>query len=329
MKPVPLLGKEYPQPDEERDIKEIIDTIRHRLEKAYPLGKSLRQFHPKMHGFLDAVFRVEPDLSANLQTGFLRPGVIYSALVRFSNGNTRILDDRKADLRGMAIKLLNVSGEMLVPDERLPHSQDLILVSYPTLMSPDVAAFKKNIRAICGGLPAMLLFGINPLNWPTLVRTLQSMKKTDNLFAQQYWSVSPYRLGTANQAVKYSVIPVTQPAVTVPDKTNPNFLREVMQQELNTHAFHFHFLIQLQEDALAMPIENPCVEWKSKWVKVAEITIPKQMFDTVERNEAGERAGYSPWHSLPEHQPLGGISRARRAVYAAISAFRLQHNQNL
>jgi hypothetical protein len=78
-----------------------------------------------------------------------------------------------------------------------------------------------------------------------------------------------------------------------------------------------------------MPIENPCVEWKSEWHKVAELIIPKQLFDTTERNEAGERASYSPWHSLPEHRPLGGISRARRAVYATISAFREQNNQNL
>jgi hypothetical protein len=349
----PELGKEYPQPGEERDIQDINDTILRHLKKTYPPGKSLRQFHPKMHGFLEAVFRVDADLPLNVRHGFLQPGATYKAWIRFSNGNTRILDDRKADLRGMAIKLLDVPGEMLAPDEKMPQSQDIVLVSYPTLMSPDVAGFKKNIRAICGGLPAMLWFGINPLNWPTLVRTLQSMGKTDHLFSQRYWSVSPSRLGGAErlggterlgitdrlgaddplggaeQAVKYSVVPATQIVMTHPDKTNPCFLREVMQAELNTHDFHFHFLIQFQEDAVTMPIENPCVEWKSEWHKVAELIIPKQFFDTTERNEAGERASYSPWHSLAEHRPLGGISRARRAVYATISAFREQNNKNL
>jgi len=137
------------------------------------------------------------------------------------------------------------------------------------------------------------------------------------------------RPGAPDLAVKYSAVPATKLAVTHPDKTDPCFLREVMQAELNTHEFRFHFLLQFQEDAVTMPIENPCVEWRSEWHKVAEIIIPKQFFDTTERNEAGERASYSPWHSLPEHRPLGGISRARRAVYATISAFREQNNKNL
>jgi hypothetical protein len=324
---VPQLGKEYPQPGEEQDIEDIIDTIIQHLKKTYPPGKTLRQFHAKMHGFVEAVFTVEPDLPANVQYGFLQPGKAYKARIRFSNGNTQVFDDRKADLRGMAIKLLNVPGDMLVPDETMPQSQDILLVSYPTLMSPDVAGFKKNIRALCGGFPGMLRFGINPLNWPTLIRTLRSMKKTDNLFSQSYWSVSPSRLGTPDQAIKYSAVPATQPAVNHPEKTHPDFLRDVMQQELNTHDFRFHFLVQFQEDAISMPIENPCMEWKSDWHKVAEITIPKQLFNTAERNESGEHASYSPWHSLAEHQPLGGISRARKKAYGAISAFRSQYNQ--
>jgi hypothetical protein len=224
---------------------------------------------------------------------------------------------------------LNVPGEMVVPDVQMPQSQDILLVSYPTLMSPDIPGFKKNIRAVCGGFTGLIKFAINPLNWPTLVRTLQSMEHVDNLFDNQYWSVAPSRLGTQDQAIKYSVTPGTEPAVKHPDKSNPDFLRDVIQQELNDHDFHFDFLIQFQEDAVSMPIENACVEWKSKWHKVAEIVIRKQNFNTTERKTAGEQTEYSPWHCLPEHQPLGGISRARKKVYSAIAEFRLLNNQNL
>jgi hypothetical protein len=326
---VPEIGMEYPQPGEEQDLEDMIRTILQHLKKTYPPGRSLRQFHPKMHGFLAAVFKVDANLPINMRHGFLKPGKTYNAWIRFSNANTRVTDDHKADLRGMAIKLLDVPGEMLEPDERMPQTQDILLVSYPTLMSPDVASFKKNIRAICGGFGSMLWFGLNPMNWPALIRTLRSMKKTENLFSLQYWSVSPSRLGTPDQAVKYSAIPITRPTMFGHDMKNPDYLRDNMQQELNTHSFIFYFLVQFQEDAVAMPIENPCVEWKSKWYKIAEIEIPKQIFDTAERNQAGEQAGFSPWHCLPEHRPLGGISRARRKIYAAISTFRLQNNQNL
>ena len=33
----------------------------------------------------------------------------------------------------------------------------------------------------------------------------------------------------------------------------------------------------------------------------------------------GENLSFTPWHSLPEHRPLGGINRARKAIYRAIS----------
>jgi hypothetical protein len=326
----PEIGREYLQPGEEQDIEAIIETILRHLKKSYPPGGSRRQFHPKMHGFLAAEFRVDADLPINMRHGFLQPGKTYTTWIRFSNANTRVSDDHKADLRGMAIKILNVPGEMLVVDERMPQAQDILLVSYPTLMSPDVASFKKNIRALCGGFGGMLWFALNPMNWPALVRTLQSMKKTDHLFSLRYWSVSPSRLGSPDQAVKYSAVPVTTPTVFLRDSSaSPDYLRDNMQQELNKGPFVFQFLVQFQENAVSMPIENPCVEWRSPWHKVAEIIIPAQVFNTVERNQAGERASFSPWHSLPEHRPLGGISRARRKVYAAIAAFRLQNNQNL
>jgi hypothetical protein len=330
MKGAPEIGKEYTQPGEEQDIEDIIGTILRHLKKAYPPGKSLRQFHPKMHGYLSAQFRVDSDLPINMRHGFLEvPGKTYDAWIRFSNGNSRVSDDHKGDLRGMAIKLLDVPGKMLEMDQRMPQSQDILLVSYPTLMSPDIAAFKRNIRAICGGFGAMLRFALNPANWPTLIRTLQSMKRTDNLFGLQYWSVSPSRLGTGDQAIKYSAVPANRPDVSEANRGNPDYLRDNMQKELELHPFFFHLLIQFQEDATSMPIENPCVEWKSKWHKVGQIIIRRQVFNTAERNKAGEQASFSPWHSLPEHQPLGGISRARRKVYEAISKFRLQNNQNL
>lgn len=323
------LGKEYLQPNEERDTAFIIEAIERQLEKQYGKGKMLRQFHAKMHGCLQAKFIVHDDLPEKFRYGFLQQGKSYDAWIRFSNGNSKVLDDRKGDLRGMAIKLLNVEGEFLVQDETIPQSQDILLVSYPTLMSPDIASFKRNIKALSGGFIGMLLFGINPINWPALIRTLQSMRKTDNLFTTQFWSVSPSRLGREEQAVKYSAIPAAGANTFQPEKNNPGFLRKTMQAILSVQDVKFDFNIQLQEDANTMPIENPCINWTSPFHSVATIIIPKQIFDTPEQDAFGEGLAFSPWHSLKEHQPLGGISRARKQVYWAISKFRLQHNKNL
>jgi hypothetical protein len=193
-------------------------------------------------------------------------------------------------------------------------------------MSATVSDFRKNIEAICGGARAMILFGLNPANWPTIIRTLKSMKKCDSIFRKQYWSVSPFLLGAPEQAVKYSAIPTTeQDFETV--KKHTNFLREDLQRHLISKQISFDFMVQLQEDAIKNPIENPCIEWKSRWEKVASIKILPQHFDTPEQMAFGENLSFSPWHSLKEHQPLGNINRARKAAYLAISKFRLERNR--
>ena len=91
----------------------------------------------------------------------------------------------------------------------------------------------------------------------------------------------------------------------------------------NTQAT-FNFYVQMQTDAETMPIEDPTVPWTSPEVKVATIQIAPQEFDTPERNKLCEQSSFSPWHALEVHAPLGGIGRARKAVYEASSALRHQ-----
>ena len=70
-----------------------------------------------------------------------------------------------------------------------------------------------------------------------------------------------------------------------------------------------------------MPVEDVTVEWDealSVPVTVATLVIPPQRV-----NPSGEVAARcesissSPWHSLAEHRPMGGINRLRRSVYMA------------
>lgn len=320
------IGKEYLEPNEEQDTQKIIDVIIKRLKRDFPPGKTLRQFHAKMHGCVKATFTVLPGIPQNYQYGFLVPGKSYDAWVRISNGNVSVADDKKADLRGMAIKLLDVKGQMLVQDDHLPQSHDFLLVSYPMLMSPNVSAMLRNIKALCSGTMGLALFALNPINWSTVYRTLQSQKKTGNMFMLKYYSVSPFRLGRANQVVKYAAFPASENLKPSNNQKNKNFLRQRMKRDLVVGPVYYDFMIQFQEDAVKMPIEDVCVEWKSPWHKVATIEIHQQSFDTAEQNTFGENLTYSPWHCHKENQPLGGINRARKAAYEAIGRFRVAQN---
>ena len=64
-----------------------------------------------------------------------------------------------------------------------------------------------------------------------------------------------------------------------------------------------------------MPVEDPTVEWKSPFIKVATLKLPSQTIDSPEQLEFCENLSFNPWHSLPEHEPLGGINRPRKQVY--------------
>jgi hypothetical protein len=110
-----------------------------------------------------------------------------------------------------------------------------------------------------------------------------------------------------------------------------NYLREAMTQHLASQEACFDFKIQLQTDAVKMPVEDPTVEWdeqKSPYVKVATIKIPPQNFNTEERKRLDEKQSFSPWHTLPEHQPLGGVNRARKRIYGELAKFRNDMNQS-
>ena len=57
-------------------------------------------------------------------------------------------------------------------------------------------------------------------------------------------------------------------------------------------------------------------------------SLPPQTwsFDSPAQMALAENLSFTPWHSLPEHRPLGGINRARKVAYRTISVFRHQRN---
>ena len=107
------------QENEERLTREIAAAIAEGIKGQHLTAQrpALRDAHPKAHGCVQAEFQVEQDLPPHLAQGVFVPGRKYSALIRFSNGDadpTR--PDAKPDARGMAIKLLTVPGDKILPD---------------------------------------------------------------------------------------------------------------------------------------------------------------------------------------------------------------------
>ena len=320
------LATEYPPAGEQEHIDSLIRQLRGKMEREYEKTRTLRDAHPKLHGCVRAEFSIAPNLPAELSVGVFGQVHTFPAWLRFSNQNAKVDSDSKPDIRGVAIKLMGVDGEKLLQNETHETTQDFILISDSRFVTKDVAEFDGLVAALTGGFPKLMWYFLTHLR---VLRNLKSsLRRHANPLGIRYFSVVPYLLGT--RAVKYSLIPRDAAETPVPQDASENYLREAMVQQLRSGPAVFDFAVQFQTDPYKMPIEDPGVTWDealSPFRKVATITIPSQTFDTPERKVFGDNLSFNPWRCLPEHRPLGGISRARRQVYQALSMFRHERNQ--
>ena len=102
-----------------------------------------------------------------------------------------------------------------------------------------------------------------------------------------------------------------------------------MVASLGEGDIEFEVRLQRQTDPHLMPIENNGVLWPetlSPRLPAATLRLPRQTFASPAQMEFAKRLSYNPWHSIPEHRPLGNQSRARRRMYLELS--RLRHTMN-
>jgi catalase len=319
------LAQEYPPAGEEAYINDLAERLKAKIIKDNPSGIMRRDAHPKMHGVVKAEFIVEPNLPEQMQVGLFKEPKTYQAWIRFSNQDGSINPDINPDIRGMAIKLMGVPGKKLQEFEEDEQTQDLILISTNVFVTKNVEEFDDLIKALAGGILSKAQFFLT--HWRVVWNLLKSMKKFANPLQIRYFSTTPYRF--ENHAVKYATTPHVTVADEIPVNPDDNFMRAAMKRQLQDGDATFDFSVQFQTDAQTMPIEDPGKEWpeaESPFIKIATIKILQQSFDNEKQNEFGENLSYSPWHSLPEHRPLGGINRARRVIYPFISKFRHQKN---
>ena len=324
------LGEEVTPPDEAAFAQRLTDLLRNKLRRDYPTGTVRRDAHPKHHGCVRADFTVADDLPSACRVGIFKEPRTYAAWVRFSNQDGTPQADTKRDIRGVAIKLVGVAGEKLLDDERQAETQDFVLISHPVFVAANVKEFHRLVEASTTSFLRLLWFFFNPfdLHWRVFRNLTASLQRHANPMGIRYWSTTPYAFGPG-AAVKYTLVPQVPVPMPTPPPREPDYLRTAMKQSLAHGDVRFDFLVQRQTDPVRMPIEDPGLEWPeqlSPFQRVATLRIPAQDFDTPERMAMAENLSFTPWHSLPEHRPLGGINRARKLAYSTISIFRHEAN---
>ncbi|HET6339403.1 MAG TPA: Dyp-type peroxidase [Polyangiales bacterium] len=323
---------ESPPPDEQASVDNLINRLRQMTTRDYKGRMMSRGAHPKMHGCVEAKFRIEADLQPDLKVGLFAKPAAYPTWIRFSNESAPAGGaDIERGIRGLALKLMNVPGAKLLDGEEYCTTHDFVLITTDQFVTKNAAEFDALIKAVAvgPGLNKLTVLSFMLRHPRSLWNLARASKRFSNVLDITYFSPTPYLLGT--RAVKYMLRPTELAPSDIPSARNAeqDYLADRLHQRLASGAVSFDFLVQVQSDPKTMPVEDPRIAWNqslSPFLKVATLEIPRQVVNTPERRVFGENLSFNPWRCLPEHRPLGGVNRARRQVYRALTRFR--HSRN-
>ena len=345
---------------EDAAIEAMICPLKAQLTKRYA-SKGLivrRDAHPKHHALVEATFAVDPKCPAELRIGIFASNEPYRARLRFSNGDPVPKHDLEPDVRGLAIKLLDAPRSLMGPNEH-----DFLVATGEAFFGSDAVDYV-DFPAASESIVGLFRFFLRP-RWTRLrggFQLVAGMKLPTSPINVDYFSQVPYRLGP--HCVKYHVRPQTPtPLAKKPWYLRPvirhllavlvflvrffrlrfiykrlggfDALRESLIHDLapenGREPVILEFLVQRWPDLSTIPvwaIEDATRRWSLPWVKAAAITIERQPGDVIRAGDKdAERLSFQPWHASDVHQPLGSISRARRAVYLEMSRFRNRLNK--
>jgi len=295
---VKLLHKRYPLKEEQLKF----------LSEHYPSSiRTLRGVHPKSHGCVKATFTINADIAPEFQVGlFAEAGKQFDAIIRFSNAAALVgsdIDKGKHGSRGMAIKVLDVGGEVLI-DDNGAHNQDFLMINQPMFAFANTEDYLRLDRVLdqqgdkADGFFAPLQLSLNPKLTEEekrqilaymeaenieeddilrikrsfgIIQEIQAPTKTSpvtNPLDAQYFSAAPFLFG-ADRVMKFSANPcaITQPT-EIPNPPPDNYLRDVLTDTMRSgdEVIEFDFMVQIRHESDSFGVDNEDIEnASSEW----------------------------------------------------------------
>ncbi len=331
--------------DENETIDKILESM-HRLsgrtEKQY--GHAIRVSHAKSHGVAVGELVVMDGLPEPLAQGlFAHPGA-YSVIARLANVPGEIISDSVSTQRGLSIKVLGVTGEML-PEHSGEITQDWVLDTGDRFAAKDAKEFLATHLLIEHNpqIPVPVKEAVSKVSLATneALHAVGADSAHLDFFgsprihplAEAYFSQAPIRYG--DYIAKLAVVPVAPEQLALENDVldtskDPNALRTATVSYLREYDAVFEIRVQLCTDLEKMPVENATTEWKeeeSPYQTVARLTFPRQeAYSDARRDYADQDLSFCMSHSLAAHRPLGSIMRARLRAYPVMSAHRRNAN---
>ncbi|GEP58812.1 catalase [Reyranella soli] len=291
-------------------VAKVIGDLQQARSKKYGQGRAL---HRKQLLAATGTLEVLDGLPDHARHGlFARPGQ-HRALVRLSNGGPDIQADRVPDIRGFALKVLNVSGESALGGTT--DHQDFLMINQDRAPGANSREFIDFIEAatpgpLSGILHLFKAYGLG--GGLSRVRDLFGMlnKKFDGFAAERFNTVAPLCCGP--YAVRVRLAPAGNP----PPATRAKDIVADMRERLPIGGLTYNLELQFFVDEATTPIEDSSVAWpdaETPVVIAARLVLPRQGVDAAAAE--AEAARFDPWSGLAAHRPLGEVMRARKAAY--------------
>jgi hypothetical protein len=300
-------------PDEEAHFAHAADVIgKLQQNRSARYGKG-RALHRKMLLGTTATLEVPDGLPEHARHGlFASPGR-HRALVRLSNGGPEVQANRTPDIRGFALKVLDVAGPGAMGGAA--DHQDFLMINQDRLPTPDTYEFVDFAEALIGGqLSGILhLFKAHGLlgGFRRLREVLAAVgRKFNGYAAERFNTVAPLCCGP--YAVKVRLKPVGNP----PPAARSKDIVEDIRERLSVGPVMYDLELQFFVDEATTPIEDLSRPWpdsETPIVTAGRLTLG--LDDGVAAQIDGMK--FDPWSGLMAHRPLGEVMRARKAAYHA------------
>jgi hypothetical protein len=296
---------------------------------------AVRDAHAKSHGILKGELEVYPDMPQHLRQGIFAMPARYPVIVRLSTAHGDLESDRIPSLFGMAIKVLGVIGNKVLPEDE-SRNQDILLNNIPIIPFGHVAAYWKVHQGL--EKPAETSSAVQPSTTESPADGAEVLEPEgppplpySHILGETFHSMAALRFGS--YVAKLSAAPLS-PSVrsltgaAVPDTDSA--LRDLVVDFFRNNSAEYEMRAQLLTDLQQMPVEDASVVWSerlSPHQPIGKLTFPAQDPYSPRRRVYGDDVlSFNPWHCIEEHRPLGSIMRIRIKAYEMSSRFRHEMN---
>ena len=308
-------------------------------------GRAIRAVHAKSQGLLTGELEVLDGLPPELAQGLFTTPARYRATVRLSTSPGDLIDDAISTPRGVSLKIHGVPGQQLSGNPA-DNTQDFLMIDGPVFAASNPKGFLGTVKLLAGttdraeGLKKVLSYVLQGLE--SAVEAVGGKSGTliglgghpeTNPLGATYFTQVPMRYG--DYIAKLSLAPVGPELTALTDAKvdlsgKPDGLRLAVSDHFATSGGTWELRVQLNTNLETMPVEDAAKEWSqadSPYLAVARLTVaPQTSWDAAQVAAIDDGAAFSPWHGLVAHQPLGGVMRARKSVYAALQDERSQRS---